>query len=145
MTTLTAALDPHESAEQEFDRLLRTPRVKLLAIQTKSGELAGFLRLNDVDYVARKATLRIFLAPEMQGRGYGTDALRHLVRFCFEQLGLHRLGLVVRADNARATHVYQRLGFVVEGREREAAWVDGQWVDFLHMGVLATDLSGGAA
>jgi diamine N-acetyltransferase len=132
-------LDARESAEQEYDRLVRTPRVRLFVIQREAGEIVGFIRLNDLDYVARKAVVRILVGPQWQGKGYGSAALRQLIAFCFCELGLHRLGLVVRADHARALGVYQRLGFVAEGRERDAAWVNGRWVDFIHMGLLAAD------
>jgi RimJ/RimL family protein N-acetyltransferase len=139
MTTAANVIDARESVEQEYDRLLRTPRVKLLAIQTKAGEVVGFLRLNDLDFIARKATLRILIGPDYQRLGYGREALRGLIRFCFRELGLHRLGLVVRADNLHALRLYERLGFVPEGRERDAIWVAGRWVDFIHMGLLATE------
>lgn len=139
MATTAMALDAQESVEQEFDRLVRMPRIKLLAIQTKAGAVVGFLRLHDLDLLARKAAVRLFIAPEMQGQGYGGDALRALAEFCFGELGLHRLGLVVRADNTRAIALYQRLGFVVEGREREAVWGEGRWVDLVQMGLLAAE------
>ncbi|MGH2517065.1 MAG: GNAT family N-acetyltransferase, partial [Ktedonobacterales bacterium] len=137
--TRASALDSRETVEQELDRLLRAPRIKLLAIQTEEGQVAGFLRLNELDLVARKATIRVFVAPEYQGRGLGTDTLRTLVDFCFREMGLHRLGLVVREDNARAARLYERLGFTVEGRERDAIWAGGRWVSFLHMGLLADE------
>ncbi len=137
MATTASLLDSKESVEQEFERLLRTPRIKLLAIQMKTGAVVGFIRLNDIDVVARKATVRLFIAPNMQEQGYGTDALRTLAHFCFCEMGLHRLGLVVRVDNERAIKVYDRLGFVHEGCEQDAVWVEGRWVNFLHMGLLA--------
>ncbi len=136
MATTATALDARESHEQEFERLLRTPRVKLLAIQTKTSAVVGFLRLNDLDLAARKATVRLFIAPDMHGQGYGTNALHTLTGFCFHELGLHRIGLVVREDNVRAIAVYTRLGFVLEGCERDAVWSKGCWVSFLHMGLL---------
>ena len=135
-----AAFDARESVEQEYDRLLRTPRVRLLAI-TVGERPAGFLRLNDLDFVSRKATIRLFIAPEFQGRGLGSEALRLVVTYCFDELGLHRLGLVVRADNTRALELYERFGFAVEGRERDAIFTAGHWVDFIHMGLLASDWS----
>lgn len=143
--TSASALESRESAEQEYDRLLRTPRVRLLAIQTAAGAVIGFVRLNDLDQQARKVTLRLLVAPEQQSQGYGTAALRLLARFCFAELGLHRLGLVVRADNQRAIGVYRRLGFVEEGRERDALWSAGGWVDWLYMGLLAGELTDGEA
>lgn len=136
MATTANALDARESCEQEFERLLRTPKVKLLAVQTKTGIIIGFMRLNDIDTQARKASIRLLIAPEMHDQGYGTDALRTLLRFCFRELGLHRLGLVVLDTNERAVHVYQRLGFVIEGCERETVWSGGRWRNMLHMGVL---------
>lgn len=138
MTTTSSLLDARESVEQEFERLLRTPRIKLLAIEMQTGAVVGFIRLNDIDFIARKAAVRIIIAPDMQGQGYGTAALQMVARFCFRELGLHRLGLVVRADNERAIAVYKRLGFALEGCERDAAWVEGRWVNFLHMGLLAS-------
>ena len=137
LATTTNALDARESCEQEFERLLRMPRIKLLAIQTKTGAIVGFLHLNDIDLLARKATLRLLIAPEMQHQGYGTDAMQTLIGFCFRQMGLHRLGLIVLETNGRAQAIYRRLGFVTEGREREAVWSDGQWHTMLHMGLLA--------
>jgi len=139
MATTANAVDARESYEQEFDRLLRTPRIKLLAIQNKGGTVIGFIRVNDLDLAARKATVRLLIAPEMQGQGYGTNALHTLAGFCFRELGLHRIGLVVREDNTRALSLYKRLGFKVEGCEREAVWTEGHWINFLHMGLLASE------
>ena len=136
LATEATMLDARERAETEYERLLRTPRVRLLAVQSKDGVVVGFLRLHDLDFVARHANVRIFIATEFQARGFGTDALRTVLRFCFDELGLHRVGLVVRADNSRALHVYHALGFTDEGRERDVVWSGGKWIDFVHMGIL---------
>lgn len=145
LTTTATTLDARESIEQEYDRLVKMPRIKLLAILEQrddaegSPSVVGFLRLHDIDPIDRKAIVRLFIAPDQQNKGYGTDALRTIIRFSFQELGLHRLGLVVRADHALALAVYERLGFIHEGREREAAWSAGQWVDLLHMGLLVDE------
>ena len=139
LATEATMLDARERAETEYERLLRSPRIRLLAIQSKEGNVVGFMRLHDLDFVARHANLRIFVATEFQSRGFGADAIATVLRFCFAGLGLHRVGLVVRADNARALHVYHSLGFTDEGRERDAVWSRGTWVDFVHMGILDAD------
>lgn len=139
LATTASALDARESPDQEYERLLRTPRIKLLAIQTEEYGLVGLVRLHDLDLTHRNAQVRLFVASEHQGHGYGGDALCAVVRFCFEELGLHRLGLVVRADHPYAQGLYARLGFRVEGRERDAAWSEGHWVDFVRMGLLANE------
>jgi RimJ/RimL family protein N-acetyltransferase len=138
MATTANAVDARESYEQEFDRLMRTPRTKLFAVQNKDGAIVGFIRINDIDLVARKATVQMLIATEMQRQGYGTDALHTLTGFCFRELGLHRIGLVVRDDNIRALAFYKKhLGFKVEGCVRESIWTEGHWINFLHMGLLA--------
>ncbi len=139
--TTANALDPHESPEQEFDRLLRTPRIRLLAILRADKAVVGFIRLHDLDQQSGKATLRIFIGPPYQQQGYATAGLCAVLHFCFAELRLHRVGLVVRADNDRAIAIYRRLGFQAEGRERHAIWIGGQWIDFIHFGLLQPEFT----
>jgi RimJ/RimL family protein N-acetyltransferase len=54
----------------------------------------------------------------------------------FGTLRLHRVSLSVFAFNERAIRSYRRVGFVVEGRSREAIWRDGRYWDEIHMSVL---------
>jgi RimJ/RimL family protein N-acetyltransferase len=70
------------------------------------------------------------------GHGYGTEATRLMVEHAFQTLGLHRVALSVFAFNERAIRSYRRVGFVLEGRSREAIWRDGRWWDELHMSLL---------
>ncbi len=53
--------------------------------------------------------------------------------------GLHRVDLSVLAYNTRAIACYRACGFIEEGRERQAALVDGTWHDFVVMGILEYD------
>jgi RimJ/RimL family protein N-acetyltransferase len=75
--------------------------------------------------------------PALLGKGLGTEATRLVLRHAFNDLGLHRVGLRVLAYNHRAIRSYEKCGFVIEGREREAALVDGAWHDDVLMGALA--------
>ena len=70
------------------------------------------------------------------GNGYGTEATELMVEHAFAALGLHRVSLSVFAFNERAVRAYARVGFVDEGRAREAIWRDGRWWDEIHMSVL---------
>ncbi|MNW10242.1 Spermidine N(1)-acetyltransferase [compost metagenome] len=60
----------------------------------------------------------------------------------FGELGLHRVSLRVLAFNERAIASYRKSGFSIEGREREAALIDGAWHDDIMMGILAHEFSG---
>jgi RimJ/RimL family protein N-acetyltransferase len=70
------------------------------------------------------------------GKGYGTDAAHLMVGHAFKGLGLHRVALSVFSFNERAIRSYEKVGFRVEGRLREAIWRDGQYWDEVQMGVL---------
>ena len=54
----------------------------------------------------------------------------------FDELHLHRIQLEVLATNDRAIRVYERLGFLHEGRKRHAQFKAGRYVDVLVMAVL---------
>lgn len=83
--------------------------------------------------------LYISLGPDHRGVGYGRDAVRVLLRFGFDGLGLHRISLGVFAFNTRALHVYRELGFTEEGRIRDHWFRDGAWHDDVRMAILAEE------
>ncbi|ASG23367.1 GNAT family N-acetyltransferase [Nitrospirillum viridazoti] len=106
--------------------------------------MIGSVRLGGVnDALApglRTASLGIgLLDPGVLDRGLGMRAMRLLFPYAFGPLGLHRIGLRVLAINTRAVHCYEKLGFQIEGRERQTYSLLGQWHDSLVMGLLAQE------
>ena len=94
-----------------------------------------------MDLVDKRASLAIgLLRLEDQGRGLGTEAVRRVLEYGFDELGLHRVSLRVLAGNIRAIRCYEKCGFQVEGRERETVFLDGAWRDDLIMGLLSREL-----
>jgi len=77
--------------------------------------------------------------PEYRGKGYGTDAMRIMLRFAFHEINLHRVTLVVFAYNPRAIRSYEKAGFVLEGRERNVIMRDGERHDIYTMGILRSE------
>ena len=71
---------------------------------------------------------------EYWGNGYGTDAMRLILRFAFDELNLQRLG--VYAYNSRAIRSYEKAGFRREGLVRGDCLRDGQHWDSVFMGIL---------
>ena len=102
--------------------------------------LIGLVRLDRVDLVDRRASLAIGIEdPARLGIGLGSEAIRLILDFAFQELKLHRISVRVIAYNERAIRAYLKCGFVVEGREREAACVDGEWHDDVMMGILEAE------
>ena len=73
------------------------------------------------------------------GKGYGTDAMRIMLRFAFTEINLRRVTLNVFEYNPRGIRSYEKIGFQHEGRARGALLKDGQRWDMLYMGILRED------
>lgn len=117
-------------------------RIDLAIVHIATGEFLGEVVLNDIDEANLRASFRIALAAErLFGRGYGTEAARLLLRWAFDELGLHRVELEVYAFNPRALRVYEKLGFRREGVLREVLRQDGAWHDAIQMGMLRGELA----
>ncbi|WP_299731844.1 GNAT family protein [uncultured Tateyamaria sp.] len=106
------------------------------------GALIGAVRLYGINYSDKRAQLAIGIVDaNALGQGYGTQAMQLLAAHAFDTLGLHRLGCRVLDFNARAIAAYEKVGFAVEGRERESAHIAGAWHDDLILGLLDRDLN----
>ena len=105
------------------------------------GVLLGSIRLHTVNHADKRAQIAIgILDSNALGKGFGTEAMQVLATHAFDTMGLHRLGCRVLDFNDRAVAAYEKVGFKVEGREREAALIGADWHDDLIMGLLDRDL-----
>ncbi len=109
-------------------------------ISDVAGRGVGTARLYNFDVANRSAHYAIgIFDPALWGQRLGTTATRLIVRFAFEQLGLHRISLVVLDVNARAQAAYRRCGFTPEGVMRETVLLDDGWRSDIAMSILEAD------
>jgi RimJ/RimL family protein N-acetyltransferase len=102
-----------------------------------SGQAIGSCQLFNINWRHRSAELQIRIGDQrFQNQGLGSEAVQLLCRFGFDDLNLHRIYLNVFKNNGRAVGAYRKCGFVEEGAMREAAFIDGQWLDVVLMGLL---------
>jgi len=136
-----------EAAQEDPARLLawystrneQTDRLDLMVVDNATGETVGEVVLNDWDEGNRTCGFRTLFGPAGRDRGLGTEAIRLLIDYAFTHLPLHRIELEVFTFNPRAQRVYEKVGFVVEGRRREALEYDGERVDAISMGLLRAE------
>lgn len=108
--------------------------VQMMICDLQSGQPLGSVYIRDVDRVHNKAEYGIFIGvPEARGRGIGTAAARLMLRYCFEEEGLHRVYLRALADNRRAVRSYEKAGFVQEGCLKDDVFIDGRYYDIIWM------------
>ncbi|WP_037678613.1 GNAT family N-acetyltransferase [Streptomyces griseus] len=137
-----AEFTPERLRDWYGSRAGRPDRLDLAVTDRATGELVGEVVLNEWDPDARSCTFRTLLGPRGRGRGLGTEATRLIVGHGFENVGLHRIQLALYGDNSRARRVYEKVGFVVEGVRREAAYREGEWVDEVLMALLDREWAG---
>lgn len=103
----------------------------------ESQTVIGFIGLFDLFQHHGDTLVAIALGErDYWGKGYGTDAMRIMLRYAFNELNLRRVGLIVFEYNPRAIRSYEKAGFVPEGRVREVILRDGKRWDFMYMGIL---------
>ncbi|MEO8002987.1 MAG: GNAT family protein [Arenimonas sp.] len=93
----------------------------------------GYLQIINIDPVNLNAELGICLAPEAQGKGYGSEALRLAFSLLIKNTDLRKISLQVRVDNDAAIRCYEKLGFAKCGCLSDHVFLDGKWWDVLIM------------
>lgn len=128
-----------------FEETLRLPPLERpFAVEllqgTEKPRLVGSAGLRAFDWRNRSAELGLVIGDKaMWGQGLGTEVTRLLLRHAFFTLNLHRVWLRVFADHARAQRIYDKVGFVLEGRQRDGDFRDGRYRDVLVYSLLARE------
>ncbi|MBE8469399.1 GNAT family N-acetyltransferase [Streptomyces justiciae] len=108
-------------------------------VDLESGELVGAATLWGIDTHHRCAHVGLGLLPSARGKGYGTDVVAVLCHYGFVVRGLHRLQVETLPDNVGMLRSAERNGFVREGVLRSSAWVLGEFMDEVVLGLLADE------
>lgn len=135
---------PEPEAEQRrwYANYGTSDKLIVWMIENGGGEAVGYTVIKDLDHKNARAEIGLHLDPRHQGKGYGRDAFKTLIRFGFHELNLHRICLEVLDFNTRAVSLYESLGFKHEGRKREAHFTQNAYHDVLLMSILASEFEG---
>lgn len=114
-------------------------RVPFSVVELDGGALVGTATLWGIDNHNRSAHVGLGLLPSARGKGYGTDVVAVLCHYGFVMRGLHRLQIDTLSDNAAMLRSAERNGFVREGVLRSAAWVMGEFLDEVLLGLLVEE------
>ena len=106
----------------------------------------GVISLMNISDANESAELSVIVGhPDDRHRGYGTEAIELLLRYAFEELGLNRVALSAFDFNGEAIAAYEKLGFAVEGRYRQAIKRNSDFHDAILMSILKGEWQAGAA
>jgi RimJ/RimL family protein N-acetyltransferase len=128
-----------EKTRAWLERAASDASVRAFAV-TLRGEHVGNVVLDEIDAPLGSGRLSVYIGEVGARRmGVGKAAVALAVARGFEELGLRRIWLKVHARNDAAVAIYEALGFVFEGRLRDAFPLGGEHVDALLMGILAPE------
>lgn len=117
----------------------RTDVAHLAVIERASERAVGVAVIQKIDWRTQTAEHGIKMDPQSAGRGLATDACMTRNAFLFFRLGLRRLVWRSLDFNVASQKLALRLGYRLEGREREAVQRDGRWCDILNYGLLRSE------
>ncbi len=92
---------------------------------------------------ALTATLGYWVDQARAGRGIVPTAVAMATDYCFQGLGLHRMEINIRPENAPSLRVVEKLGFRDEGVRRRYLHIDGEWADHRSFALTAEDFPDG--
>ena len=121
------------------------PDTFTMAIHVRgSDRLIGSCAFSQLDADNGSALYHITIGEkDAWGLGYGTEATQLMLEHAFLRLSLHRVALTVFSFNERAIRSYEKAGFTIEGRAREAIWRGGRFWDEILMSVLESEWRAG--
>ncbi|MFE9429246.1 GNAT family N-acetyltransferase [Kitasatospora sp. NPDC006697] len=117
----------------------RTELVQFSIVELAGNSLIGAASFWGIDTHNRTAHIGLGLRPSARGKGYGTDVVAVLCHYGFTIRGLHRIQIETLVDNHAMLTAAERNGFTREGVLRRSAWVLGEFMDEVLLGLLAEE------
>ncbi|MBS4174101.1 GNAT family protein [Bacillus sp. FJAT-49736] len=99
--------------------------------------LIGFVSIHSMEWNNRTGILAVGIGDsKFRNKGYGTESIKLILQYAFNELNLDRIGLEVIEYNKGGIKAYQKVGFQPEGRKRSMVYRDGKRYDVIMMGIL---------
>ena len=135
------SLDDVEAFIERIPDEFNTPETwyQMVVVTKEDRRVIGDLGVHFVDRENRLCEIGCTLAPEQQGQGYASEAMRAVIGHLFEELGKHRISASVDPRNESSIALLERLGFRREAHLRESLYFRGEWVDDIIYGLLARE------
>lgn len=99
----------------------------------------GLEILANIDWKNRKATHGIKLCDKkIRGKGYGTDTLKTIMKYAFEELQLNRLYTTILEYNEASMRLHKKCGWEVEGVMKESVFKNNRYINEVQVSILKT-------
>ncbi len=121
-------------------RLKRENEMGFLIRRVSDSAICGVANLNLITYEALcSAYLSYYAVSQFAGKGHMKEGVSQVVKFAFEQLGLHRLEANIQPGNENSIRLVESLGFECEGYSPRLLMINGKWRDHERWALLSDD------
>lgn len=130
-----------ESEQAWYERVIHSAGdMHFTVYELTTGRPVGTTSLMEINYRSSTATFGIMIGErDCWNKGYGSEAARLVLEYGFFLLNLNNIMLTVHANNPRGVRAYEKAGFKIIGRRREAYRMAGEVYDVIMMDALAAD------
>jgi len=128
----------HQFVQQFIVQQAEQPRTKfqLAIILKQENQLIGNCGIRINNFLLREANIGYEIASSHWGQGYATEAAHAILKFGFEELGIHRIWAYCIAENLASARVLEKIGMSCEGHLREKELIKGRWYDHFLYAIL---------
>ncbi len=126
-----------------YERVIGDDKTVFFSIfENVNNTYIGAVWLWNIDYRNRNAEIRIFIGEKkLWGTGAGSEALKLISHFAFNELGLHKIYAYVHKKNPRGKLAFEKSGFATEGELKDEFFSDGSFEDVFRMAMLSSHYS----
>lgn len=126
-----------EGHENWIKNMVETGKVvQFIICECGNDTPVGSVYIRDIDRQHHKAEYGIFIGVDTaRGKGIGTAAAKLMLKYCFEEEGLHKVFLRAFAENKQAIGSYEKAGFVQEAYLKDDVCIDGMYRDIVLMAI----------
>jgi len=125
------------TALEEAFHAKQTDSLWLAIVDRKTDCHIGNIKLGPINLMHRYASLGILIGdPSFRGKGFAREAIELVLKHAFTQLGLNKVTAGAYTDHVACLELFKRLGFSVEGRQRNHLYREGAYHDKVLMGLL---------
>ncbi|UEX89391.1 GNAT family N-acetyltransferase [Staphylococcus ratti] len=136
--------EPYQSLSELkylFNKHVLDEAERRFIIEDDDKTVAGIVELVEINYIHRNCEIQIIVKPEFSGKGFAQFGFKEAIDYAFNILNMHKIYLYVDVDNKKATHIYEKLGFEIEGLLKEHFYTKGQYKSAYLMSLLKTNHS----
>ena len=106
-------------------------------LENATDRTVGHISLGGISWKNRSARIsRVLINPDDQGKNYCRYMVAAVLRYGFEELQLHRIGLGVYTHNKAAIRCYERAGLIIEGIQKDVMLFEGSYWSMAEMAIL---------